>query len=128
MSTTPFERPAVTNVREALRLFHGEGATFEIRMPKTKWRTVSGYFQDPDLAAHAVMEYDAKCEGIYFTLNPVLPDLLARSLSRLSRYAECTTSDQEVVRRERKRAASRTVSRTGWKMMSSHWPKSSPDR
>jgi hypothetical protein len=80
-----------------LSLFHPEGRTFEVRIPKTRQRTLSGYFRSPEAAAKAVVQHDGRCEGIYFTLNPVLPDLLARSINRLAPYVERTTADSEIL-------------------------------
>ena len=37
--------------------------------------------------------------GIYYTLNPVNPALLARACNRLREYADLTTADSDVVRR-----------------------------
>ena len=38
-------------------------------------------------------------EGIYLTLNPTLPALLARAHNRLERRAKATTSDEQISKR-----------------------------
>ena len=43
--------------------------------------------------------YEGRAEGIYITVNPVQPALLARSNNRVKEYAKQTTSDKDVLRR-----------------------------
>jgi hypothetical protein len=77
----------------------------ELRIPVTKVRTISGYFDDLDslvlncqhLSGNSIK--GAKIEAVYTTLNPFNPDLLARSRNRLTDYAKHTTSDKDVTRR-----------------------------
>ena len=75
----------------------------EIRIPKAgKYKTVSGYFQDPEQLALAVARAErCRYPGIYATINPVTPALLARSNHKLRPYAENTTSDADIVCRRR---------------------------
>ncbi|TKB75256.1 MAG: AAA family ATPase [Nitrospira sp.] len=73
---------------------------YELRAPKTRQGTVSGYFNDPALLYKAADELDAKVPGIYITLNPVNPALLARAKNRLQMHAKTTTSDADILRRE----------------------------
>ncbi|MBN1843079.1 MAG: DUF3987 domain-containing protein [Deltaproteobacteria bacterium] len=63
--------------------------------------TVSGYFNDPvEFAkAAAVIDNLQKAEGIYFTLNPVNPALLARANNRLVAPKATTTDDQVICHR-----------------------------
>ncbi|MDI6867753.1 hypothetical protein [Methanoculleus sp.] len=66
--------------------------------------THSGYFDDYEALARAVeaLDADPAVSGIYLTLNPVNPDLLARRANRikmrLSRK-DATTADADIVRR-----------------------------
>jgi len=66
--------------------------------------THSGYFDDYESLARAVeaLDADPSVAGIYVTLNPVNPDLLARRANRikmrLSRK-DATTADADIVRR-----------------------------
>jgi hypothetical protein len=77
----------------------------ELRIPVTKVRTISGYFDDLD-ALVSTCKYlsgntyrNAKIETIYTTLNPFNPDLVARSCNRLTDYAKNTTSDKDILKR-----------------------------
>jgi len=61
-------------------------------------RIVSGYFNNGDDFAKAAMALDgAGATGIYFSLNPVNPALLARSANRLVASPKNTTKDEEVL-------------------------------
>ena len=58
----------------------------------------AGYFDDLDAAAKAAAGADAAgCSGVYVTLNPVMPALLARANNRLIPRPKHTTSDQEIL-------------------------------
>lgn len=99
MSTsTPTPAEQIT---KALNIFVGAGNVAEIRalgVEGRKNRTDAGYFDDFEMAAHAVLSIrDAK--GIYFVLNAVNPALLARAANRIKQYAELTTSDRDIIRR-----------------------------
>ena len=72
---------------------------YELRAPKTRQGTVSGYFDNADLLYNAVAELDGKVPGLYMTLNPVNPALLARAKNRLQTHAKSTTSDVDILRR-----------------------------
>ncbi len=80
------------------QLFRLPGEVLELRIPKAKkFKTVSGYFNDPNTFADAVVGLaDGDFAGIYFTINPVRPDLLARAANRYVKYAESTTSDTDI--------------------------------
>lgn len=92
---------------QALLPFFKSGEVTEIRAlglygrgPWEGWAkgVVSGYFDDPDKLKAAVKRVDGlqKATGIYFTLNPVDPALLARASNRLI-AAKATTTDDQVV-------------------------------
>jgi hypothetical protein len=89
-------------IRHGLSVLFEPGDVIEVRMPKCgKFGTVSGYFDDFEELArtleHAYANY--RPAGIYYTLNPVKPALLARACNRLREYADITTSDCDVLRR-----------------------------
>ena len=84
---------------DAARLMLEHGSVAELRILNTNKRTVSGYFTDFDKLADAAAEWDGKAPGVYFTLNPLNPDLLARSSNRLTEWARVTTADTDIVRR-----------------------------
>lgn len=61
---------------------------------------VYGYFDDPEAFGKAAEALDqAKAPGIYFVLNPVIPDLLARAANRLRAADQktVTTSDKDIL-------------------------------
>jgi hypothetical protein len=76
------------------------GSVHEVRIPKAGRRgTIAGYFDEPEKLADAVLSIDGTVPGIFLTLNPCSPALLARAANRLRDHAETTTSDQDIVRR-----------------------------
>jgi hypothetical protein len=93
-----------TSAREEIlrtyRLLVAPGAVHEVRIPKAGRRgTISGYFNDGEALANAVLGLDGKVPGIYVTLNPCNPALLARAANRLQDRAQVTTSDANILRR-----------------------------
>ncbi|HIH02624.1 MAG TPA: hypothetical protein HA263_01825 [Methanoregulaceae archaeon] len=91
-------------VLEALEFLLEPGSVAELRALGRDGRVASGYFDDPALLADAAEPMDAAGEhrGIYVTLNPVNPALLARRANRVqSRLSgkDATTADADIVRR-----------------------------
>jgi hypothetical protein len=81
------------------------GDVHEARLPKSRrgprrfYRTVSGYFDDPDAFASALAGVGGDdAEAVYLTLNPVDPALKARAANRLLNGAPATTADADVLR------------------------------
>jgi hypothetical protein len=74
------------------------GEVLEARLLNTKRGTVSGYFDNPRQLAEEVAKFDGEV-SIYFTINPVKHDLLARANNRLVERVKQTTSDADVERR-----------------------------
>lgn len=117
MKTTPTlpknspENNPQKHIEQVLRLFFRPGEVFEICVIKPRqkksphWEgdaygskpTVCGWFDDPAKAAEIAAKIDAahKPEGIYFTLNPVNPALLARASNRLVANIN-RTSDKDI--------------------------------
>ena len=91
----------LATVSAAAGLFLSQpGTVVEARIPKTaKAGTVSGYFDNAEALAKAVVAWDGKVPAVYVTLNPVVPALLARAANRLEQRAATTTNDRDVVRR-----------------------------
>jgi Protein of unknown function (DUF3631) len=85
------------------RLLMAPGAVHELRIPKAgREKTVSGYFDSPEKLAEAALKLDSRnYAGIYITLNPCKPELLARRYNRIEPYADPTTSDPDALRRVR---------------------------
>jgi P4 family phage/plasmid primase-like protien len=92
-------------IRAALRVLVAPGDVVELRsLAGGKRGTISGYFNDLDrLAESAVLVSRRTGEfqpsGIYITLNPINPNLLARAVNRLERYAKHATADGDVLSR-----------------------------
>lgn len=91
-------KPAIL-VKNFLDLFT-EGV-FEIRIPKTKYGTIFGYFDDTAIAAGLVAKENGKHPAIYVTANPVNPSLVARSYNKFtfSTPSTNTTTDAEITKR-----------------------------
>ncbi len=88
------------------RALTAPGEVHEVRVPKTRkgprrwYGVVSGYFDDGAALVDALESADGRdAEGIYLTLNPVNPALLARAANRLLAGRPVTTQDADVMRR-----------------------------
>lgn len=101
---------AQAGVRRFLELLFRPGDVFEVRAPGCRDRpdatyayTCSGYFtfDTLDRAADeiAALDHSAVAPGIYITLNPVAPALLARAANRIKPRARETTQDKDVMHR-----------------------------
>ena len=79
-------------------IFRQPGEVLELRIPEAgRYKTISGYFNDPGKLADAVIGLaDGPFPGIYFSVNPVKPELLARAANRYVKYAKTTTSDADI--------------------------------
>jgi hypothetical protein len=103
MATAPLtsldNRKAIT---EGIGVLFEPGQVVEFRVPKAgKSGTISGYFDDLNKLAAAIAQKSGQpgIEGLYYTLNPVDPALLARSANHCKPYAQLTTSDANIQRR-----------------------------
>ena len=93
-----------TDTESFLRFLHQPGDVFEIRalgVGGKKKRTDSGFFDDPAKAAECALRLDKTLtpRGIYVTLNPLQPAMLARAANRIQDWATSTAGDQHVLRR-----------------------------
>lgn len=95
-------------LKQTLELFSVDDGIFEIRALNCWDRnpeftcTRTGYFSDLDAAVAAVQDLEKNWhpEGIYLTLNPVLPDLIGRAANRLRKgKKDESTKDHEIIRR-----------------------------
>lgn len=89
----------LAHIREAVGRLCEPGSVYELRIPKTRRGTVSGYYNNLDRLAEDAARWSGQAAGVYLTLNPVSPALLARSSHRLTEYATHTTSDADVTKR-----------------------------
>lgn len=94
--------PDRQEIRKAIAVLFPPFDVVEIRIPKTRFRVVAGYFDDMAAMENAICEADPKYDasGIYYTINRVDPALLGRSYNRLKEYAEHTTADANVIKRQ----------------------------
>jgi hypothetical protein len=101
-------KPACQDYCQVANAFFNPGEVCELRAlgltgkgPWEGWAkgTVSGYFDDPAKFAAAAKKLNdlGKATGIYFTLNPVNPALLARANNRLVAAPKAATADEQVV-------------------------------
>jgi hypothetical protein len=88
-------------IHQALTVLYAPDQVVELRIPKVdgKKRTDSGYFNDLNLLAIAAARYEGRAAGVYVTLNPVEPALLARAENRIQEWAELSTSDDYITSR-----------------------------
>jgi len=99
--------PTAADIANWLRLVVQPGMVIELRIlevvdnPKYPPFTISGYFDfnHLDELARIALEWTGKAEGVYVTINPVVPDLLARAANRVKRKPKQTTTDAEILRR-----------------------------
>ena len=91
-------KPALM-IKAALDIIHEAGEVFEIRIPKTKYGTISGYFDDTTLAASLIAKENGKHQAIYATVNPIQPSLIARNSNRLEYGSTTTSVDAEITKR-----------------------------
>jgi len=91
-------KPAVL-IKATLDLIHVPGDVFEVRVPKTKAGTISGYFNDTGIAAALIAKENGRHQSIYMTVNPINSDLMARSENQMTYGSFMTTSDSDISRR-----------------------------
>ena len=89
----------MAEIRRAIDLLLTPGQVCEMRVLNTPKGTVSGYFSDVDKLAQAATNWSGKAPGVYITLNPVDPELMARASNRVKEYARETTSDIQILAR-----------------------------
>jgi hypothetical protein len=97
-----------TDPAEFLRILHAAGDVFELRSyscpifkEARKLATASGYFTDPKEASRwaRLIDDERQPPGVYATLNPALPDLLAWANQRVNFESVRCTKDEHVTRR-----------------------------
>lgn len=86
-------------VRATNILFESD-TVVELRIPKTQFAgTVSGYYSDLSSLQKDATSWSGKAAGVYWTLNPVRTDLIARSKNRFKKHAQHTTADADILAR-----------------------------
>jgi hypothetical protein len=87
---------------EALQALVPPGAVVELRVPEFGARTgnvLSGYYNDLEALVRDALLADGKAAGVYMTMNPVKPELLARRVNRCEPWAKLSTADHDIERR-----------------------------
>jgi hypothetical protein len=91
--------PSVSVVSQALDILLEPNSVAELRAVGTRRGTVSGYFDDQSLLAKAALNLSGKAPGVYVTLNPVRPDLLARAANRVRSHTKNAACDVDILLR-----------------------------
>jgi hypothetical protein len=86
-------------IQRALRILLASASVAELRVLISPRWTVSGYFDDLGKMTECAAAISGKAEGVYLTLNPVSPALLARASNHLREQAKHTTVDRDVLHR-----------------------------
>lgn len=95
-----YQQHDYTELERTFSTFIAPGQVFEVRLlHHNNKRVDAGYFDHPSHAATAIAALHEQYVGIYFTPNPVDPDLAARSYNRISPWAKLTTTDPHVLKR-----------------------------
>jgi hypothetical protein len=98
----PSSDAQVAEIKQTLELLLEKGAVYELRALEVEngnWRsiTVGGYFKNRQLMAEAAAKLSGRADGVYFTLNPTRPGLLARAANRVRPIVDGDgTKDKEV--------------------------------
>ncbi len=95
---------SIDDTRRFFALLARPGDVFELRSLSRvngQQHTTSGYFDDVEALARAAAERSGRDDGVYVTINPVNPALLARAPKNKLRRAGSgdTTSDRDVAHR-----------------------------
>ena len=101
-------RPRYERITEWLTYLVDPGVVVELRAPEVDFgngfkATVSGIYDSDhllDMAIEAVNLTEA-AQGVYFTLNPLDPELLALRTNRVEKRPRRTAKDEDVIRRTR---------------------------
>jgi len=93
----------LAEIKLGITLLFSRGDVVEVRIPKTRFGVVAGYFDDHEALAKSIYAADAnhRAAGVYYVLNRIDPALLGRACNRLKERVEYATSDGNVLRRQR---------------------------
>jgi hypothetical protein len=90
-------------IDRAIKLITLPGEVYELRTVNSNKQPLYGYFNDPEKLASAAKKVSgtSNVQGVYLTINPVKPELLARTGGKDIRGAGTgsTTSDKDVLKR-----------------------------
>jgi P4 family phage/plasmid primase-like protien len=91
----------ISQIKQAAQVLFRPGDVVEVRIPKTRFGVISGYFIDHERMAREIARLDGqKFPGVYWTLNPVAPDAIARADHKTLQIRSGEgTKDTEIVSR-----------------------------
>jgi len=89
------------HIRAAVEILVEPAAIVELRGLGTLRGVMSGYFDDADKLVDAAARLSGAGIGVYATINPVTPDLLARAANHVNPYARHTTTERDILRLRR---------------------------
>jgi hypothetical protein len=94
-------KPDLAEIQQAISLLFEPGDVVEVRIPKTRFGVVSGYFDDFSAMADRICQADQRYRagGVYYVLNKLNTALLGRAYNRLREHAEYTTADNNILAR-----------------------------
>jgi KaiC/GvpD/RAD55 family RecA-like ATPase len=96
------EEDRKAGIEENYRKLFGDAQTVEMRAPSSKKVVYSGYYNDPAKFARDALKLESLGTNVYWTLNPLKGDLLARRSNKYVKdYSGGATSDEHVTRRDR---------------------------
>ena len=95
--STETERIA-SKVRKALKDIWIDGSVREMRCALKPVGIMGGFFDDVDEFARWAAKMTLKSEGVWMSVNPVVPELLARRVNRCGR-GHAGASDRDIPRR-----------------------------
>jgi hypothetical protein len=98
------EKSDLAEIARAIDILFEPDWVVELRALKVeKAGIVSGYFDGNhrDALARSAAALSGRAPGVYVTLNPVDPTVMARAFNRAKPFAKDTTKDSEIVRRVR---------------------------
>jgi len=82
----------IKRIEQTILQLGNQGEVHELRILDTHQGIQSGYFNDPAKLAHAAASLDGKY-NVFFTINPVKPELLARADNHLAKAKQTTGDD-----------------------------------
>src|SRR5262245_57138818 len=87
-------------ILRAQQLLFEPGSVIELRVPHAGYGgTISGYYNDFGTLAKDAARLSGVAQCVYWTLNPVNPNLLARATNRFKERVRSTAQDRDILRR-----------------------------
>ena len=96
-TTQARHQPDIAVISRFWNLITAPGEVRELRAPKTTQGTISGYYDNTEAFSRDAARLSGKAPGVYTTINPVNPELLARASNRSKTFANLTVSDSDIL-------------------------------